>query len=392
MKVIKTASGNRTLKISKSEWENIGVKAKWIRASAAYMSKTASRNIRNRNALVDKYIKQFAAQPSTDILTQMPIDALADSIRQNMSVFGYGDEFYFESNGNQLSQQEAESAIAKALFRALGRGVDRPSLQSIVAHAKAGKPYMVSVVLDKDGSSANNVRLSVSLNGQTMNMQTEFNGELSTEVTPFMRREQRGSQKGKSKGKSGIESTEPRFKRPVGNSDDAAEAAKAAGYIAANVDFKFMVQQSAHEKRETNAPGLGYGGGFWIVHAILSGTGDPAKAQEMLSYFTDITSMNKAVREGRSKTLLTLRDENYELSFNLGVSGPFNEFVNRVAAENEKEVRQQHEFVMDLGKYKNEILGQMLKSLPQKFVEDYQSTREDAEQAVADMFNEGMTE
>ena len=52
MKLIKTASGKKQLKMSKKEWENIGMGAKWMRVPSSYMSKTASRNIKQRNSLL----------------------------------------------------------------------------------------------------------------------------------------------------------------------------------------------------------------------------------------------------------------------------------------------------------------------------------------------------
>jgi len=350
------------------------------------MSKTASKNIEKRNKALKKHIKTCQTQTADELITGVSPAQIKQSIKENLSVYGYDTDFYVDDKSNtKLSEDQVRDLVSEALVSSL-KIADKASLDSIVAHFKASKPFMIAVSVDKINSKRNNVILSVTLNGQQMQLQHEFNSRVKHLATPFLHG---GTTLLRTKKKKNLD---PEFQRPIRTSDDAAEAAKAAGYICENIDFKFMVQQSAHEKRETNAPGLGYGGGFWVINAVLEGTSKSAQQiQEMLSYFTTMGSLNKAVRDGKSNVLLTKRDESYDLAFNLGLASEFNEYVNRVAAENEKEVREKHIFTMDLSKYADKILNYLKSNLSKQFVQDYKTTQNEAESAVEEMFMDGST-
>jgi hypothetical protein len=390
------------IKLSRSQWENAGIKAGWIKNSKSQqIIKTASlKIIESHNQLLGFY-KQAQTLTAQEVLTLTP--SIDQAILDALAVYGYEDEFVIRNRETRipLSQEQAKSSLASAISYAIKSSENKEQLDTISAYARANRRFALVIgVEDK--------KLTLSFNGIRMPgpVMSVLNAEIAKQnIVDFPR----GGYVAPRGGHAG-EGLKPRLQRRISDSSDAFEAISAAGYIAGNISLACILQR--HNNVTSPQTGrlhnlwLDYGLGFhelesfrWLAVAIADhGLSQPNIMRKALTYFTNITGVDKEIEQNDTRTragfdmFLTKRDEVYNLATNLGVISDYVQMTEDAANQNVLFRRRANVLTMPLAEHEERIFDAVIGNteIMQRITQEFGVNRGEAEEAAREAFDAGV--
>jgi len=386
--------------LSRTEWVGIGTSKGWLvkTAAAGMLEKTAA-DIRGRTKLAAEVLDAIRGDDSVARRTLSAIP-LADVARKIIPSRYEEDWFLAKNEAGSLvpivDPEEVKTVLAKALMDTLDEKANDMNVQNLIANLKAGRFYMV-VGAERTPTKTYAIPL---VGGVRLTYYPEFTGNLhkaGISVIP-KRRAKTVDREKEREGERGPQPIAMRHVMVGGEQDvinNITEAVNAAGVIAGNMTVEFHLQQTQTGERKSTAPGRTWDVRDWWTEKLVlkpDSKVSPAKVLELLPFFTEITTEDKATREGRSRVLLTRRAEIDSVMGSLNLSNDYISGQQRAKELNHDPSRTTDILRMDLSAFAEKILGGILlnRTYIAKIQEFFGSTREDAEEYVRKAFMSGV--